>query len=229
MGSFFRTSHINPAAASSPGAETTSSFDRAVRPGRPTMTDAACLQSHILAISWDVAVAAESANFSLDLVARTARVSKRTIYARFASKDDLVRAMIGHRIGDFIAALRHDGTDAPLADRLAAQAANAITYLTSIEGYVLSRLIESLPNEPKGGKASARIGLYQSVTEAFVDVLASALGRALPSQELNFAAGRWMEGIEGRSRMLLAGLDHGDPAEWSQSFAHSFLLGLSRP
>jgi AcrR family transcriptional regulator len=192
------------------------------------MTDAACLQSHILAISWDVAMAAESANFSLDLVARAARVSKRTIYARFASKDDLVRAMIGHRIGDFIAALRDDGTDAPLVDRLTAQAANAITYLTSTEGYVLSRLIESLPNEPEGdGKASARIELYQSVTAAFVGVLASALGRTLPSPELDFAAGMWMEAIEGRSRMLLAGLDHGDAGEWSRSFANFFLRGVS--
>jgi TetR/AcrR family transcriptional repressor of mexJK operon len=199
---------------------------RAVRSGRPTTIEAACLQDHILAVSWDVAVAARSNNFSLDLVARAARVSKRTIYARFPSKDDLVRGMVWTRIGNFIAALRDDGTDAPLADRLAVQAAEGIRYLTSIEGYVLSRLIDGLPDDLEDGGAPARIMIHKSVTEAFAGVLASALGREVPSPEISFAAATWLEGIEGHSRVLLAGLGHGDLEAWSKTYAAFFLRGL---
>ena len=71
---------------------------RSVRAGRPSREAAHQLREHILQVATQLLLAQGYGATSIEEVARQARVSKRTIYDRFADKPELMRAVVVHLI-----------------------------------------------------------------------------------------------------------------------------------
>jgi AcrR family transcriptional regulator len=66
--------------------------------GRPTLEEAAALGELILSTTWALFVDQGFSRLSIDAIAKTARVSNRTIYDRFGSKDGLFDAAVTRAI-----------------------------------------------------------------------------------------------------------------------------------
>ena len=69
-----------------------------ISPGRPPQATLAARMQHLLAVAGDEFVTRGFAEASISRIARTAGVSKTTIYARFPTKDALLLAVIEDRI-----------------------------------------------------------------------------------------------------------------------------------
>lgn len=67
---------------------------RSPRPGRPSNEDAQAIPARIVAAATALFIEAGFEAASMDLIARRARVSKRTLYARFHSKDEVFLAAV---------------------------------------------------------------------------------------------------------------------------------------
>jgi TetR/AcrR family transcriptional regulator, mexJK operon transcriptional repressor len=67
------------------------------RGGRPSATDAAQIENRILDAARDLFFEEGYGAFSIETLARVARISKRTFYTRFKDKRDLFRAVV-HRL-----------------------------------------------------------------------------------------------------------------------------------
>jgi len=68
------------------------------RVGRPTANQAASIDDRLLRRVWQLYVAGGYANISYDAIAAAERMSKRTIYARYPSKEALFRAAVSLRL-----------------------------------------------------------------------------------------------------------------------------------
>lgn len=62
--------------------------------GRPTKEQAGRITEHIVEVARELFLASSFEAISVDLIAATARISKQTFYARFASKEALYAAVI---------------------------------------------------------------------------------------------------------------------------------------
>ncbi len=94
--------------------------------GRPTTEEALRLTSHILKNARDLFFEHGFDGASADMIAEQARISKRTLYARFGSKARVFEAVILDEIDTQLRALEPSGSDEPdigsrlrvVADRL---------------------------------------------------------------------------------------------------------------
>jgi AcrR family transcriptional regulator len=77
--------------------------------GRPTADDVVELEARLIRVARQVFVARGYGATSMNEVAKAARVSKTTLYSRFASKADLFRAIIDDQILRVGGALRQAG------------------------------------------------------------------------------------------------------------------------
>lgn len=69
-------------------------LDRDRKVGRPTPEAAELIEPDLLAATWRIFVERRYSRTTIEAVARQARMSKRTIYQRYSSKDQLVEAAI---------------------------------------------------------------------------------------------------------------------------------------
>lgn len=67
---------------------------RRARPGRPTMAEAAQLETRLVDAAQAMFTKEGYARTTMDAVARTAGVTRKTLYARYANKEALLDAMI---------------------------------------------------------------------------------------------------------------------------------------
>lgn len=72
------------------------------RSGRPTKEQAGHLTEHIVEVATRLFLESSFEAVSVDLIAATARVSKQTFYARFASKETLFAAVIRKGVNDLL-------------------------------------------------------------------------------------------------------------------------------
>lgn len=72
------------------------------RSGRPTKEQAGQITGHIVEVATKLFLESSFESISIDLIAATARISKQTFYARFASKEELYAAVIRKSVDDLL-------------------------------------------------------------------------------------------------------------------------------
>ena len=77
---------------------------RSARPrsGRPTKEQAGQITGHIVEVATKLFLESSFESISVDLIAATARISKQTFYARFASKEELYAAVIRRSVDNLL-------------------------------------------------------------------------------------------------------------------------------
>jgi TetR/AcrR family transcriptional regulator, mexJK operon transcriptional repressor len=134
--------------------------------GRPKAEDLAELEARILRAALDQFLANGYGAASMNEVARSARISKGTLWARFPSKADLFRAIIDDQIRLSDVRFRHPGPKPKtLEAMLRAFAERALQDSLSWEIIQLNRLIYAEAGRfPELGEAAAnraRVGVRQ--------------------------------------------------------------------
>src|SRR5437870_2086365 len=87
--------------------------------GRPTKEQAGQISGHIVDVATRLFLESSFEAISIDLIAATARISKQTFYARFASKETLFAAVIRKGANDLLMpALAESNRDGPIAATL---------------------------------------------------------------------------------------------------------------
>jgi TetR/AcrR family transcriptional repressor of mexJK operon len=83
--------------------------------GRPTKEQAGRITEHIIDVATRLFLESSFEAVSVDLIAATARISKQTFYARFASKETLFAAVIRKGVNDLLMpAVAESGRDGSL-------------------------------------------------------------------------------------------------------------------
>jgi AcrR family transcriptional regulator len=199
--------------------------------GRPSVAEAEQLSGKILDASWDVLLAEGFESFTFDRIARHAHIGKATIYSRFASKYDLLHALLRRRIDmrrDFIMA---QGAGLPLIEAFCLRAAEMLTLLSSPDGKLLERLIDWLDEEKLAvGQPRVRDVAYReaidSISESFAQSNASGETRIA---DIRQAAEFWLEGLLGhaRRRDSQGEAPRAENEAWSRIYAHYFFAGIA--
>ncbi len=114
---------------------------RSPRTGRPTKEEAAQLHEHILqqALQEFVTNGFEAAR--MDRIATSARISKRTLYARYASKDELVTAALNYGVAKHIRPVRALPAQGPVRERLAVAVHELLAASLTREGLGIRSLV----------------------------------------------------------------------------------------
>jgi hypothetical protein len=85
------------------------------RSGRPTKEQAGRITEHIVEVATRLFLESSFEAISVDLIAATARISKQTFYARFASKEALFAAVIRKGVNDLLMpAVAESSRDGPI-------------------------------------------------------------------------------------------------------------------
>jgi TetR/AcrR family transcriptional repressor of mexJK operon len=150
--------------------------------GRPKLEDVAVIEGRLLAIALAEFLAHGYGGTSMARIVKAAGISKTTLYSRFASKEDLFRAIVEQQIErlSVAATLGSDAARPDLAAGLIAYAER--TLAISLEGDLLevNRLIYSESSRfPELGAAAAersRMGIVQ--ISDFIQLCAAADGVA---------------------------------------------------
>jgi AcrR family transcriptional regulator len=120
--------------------------------GRPTKEQAGQLTEHIVEVATRLFLESSFEAVSVDLIAATARISKQTFYARFASKETLFAAVIRKGVNDLLMpVVAESNRDGPietilikigveLSKRARAPAAVAMDRLISSEAHQFPQL-----------------------------------------------------------------------------------------
>ena len=115
------------------------------RIGRPSPEEAALIQGRILIATWNLLLDGEDPTLSLERIARSAGISKKTIYTRFVDRADLLSTLVRTRL-TVEEAWIFSGLDTPsfreafcnVGDRI-------IGFLVSPERQAIQRVLLELP------------------------------------------------------------------------------------
>jgi AcrR family transcriptional regulator len=133
--------------------------------GRPTAEDAATLEATLVRVAAQCFFDKGYGPTSMNEVARAAGVSKRTLYARFASKADLFRAIIDQQIRDTGDKVLTGPEPRTLEGMLRVYAENTLQESLRPEVVQLNRLIYSegarFPEIGEAAWARAQIGVQR--------------------------------------------------------------------
>jgi AcrR family transcriptional regulator len=154
---------------------------RAVRPGRPPRERAGEVEARILDAARRVFLERGLAGASMEEIAGLARSGKPTIYARFASKEDLFTAVMMHNVDANIARFEgHVPTGTTIEGRLASVGVTVLHWALGRDTVGLMRLgIAEAPRFPE--LASSVHGM---VRERGTGAVARLLGQVAQSDEL---------------------------------------------
>ena len=199
--------------------------------GRPRAEDLAELEARLIRVALEKFLANGYGATSMNEVARAARVSKGTLWARFPSKADLFRAIIDEQIRLTGVGFRHSGPKPKtLEGVLRAFAERALQDSLSEEIVQLNRLIYSeagrFPELGEAAWARSQVGVRQ-VTEIIREYAAK---EDAPCQDPEAAARMFTTLLRGfYGDVMLTGRPAG-PAEvkaWVQTMLKVFLAGRS--
>lgn len=152
---------------------------RSPRGGRPTRAVAERLAPHILDAALAVLTEAGPDGVTMDEVAHRARVSKKTLYGRFESKDELLAALVDHIFDTHMwtggrACAADPGDDEPLRDHLRRCIRSVLRGTFRPEMQAVERLLASHP----GLGTHPRVLASEQVPVRLIhDLLVAAQGR----------------------------------------------------
>jgi len=201
------------------------------RGGRPSRAEAEQLGERILEIATELFLRDGYGSTSIEAIAQTAGMSKRTFYARYAGKPELFAAVVG-RIVEQIrpppdVPLLVGTTLAEILERLSgmmlraalSSRALALNRLIIAESARFPELLSGLGGER--GRAEA-VALISSLLETRLDP-------PMPPDDVRFAAGQFIQMIiSGPQRRALSygeQMTAADQADWVRRTTRLFLAG----
>lgn len=210
----------------------------AVKRGRPSLADAGQLSGRILDASWDVLLATGFENFTFDRLARHARIGKATIYSRFASKHELLSALLQRRIAQRRVAIEAHGADLPPVEAFTRRATEILEDLGTPAGLLLERLMDWLDQErdgpatrPSSGDVGYRARVYRYALDSIGNALRESAARhGLKIGDIELAAQFWLEGIIGHARLTDA-QQRSDAASiraWARAYSAFFFAAATQ-
>nr|WP_294512777.1 TetR/AcrR family transcriptional regulator [uncultured Rhodopila sp.] len=200
--------------------------------GRPTATAAAALETAILDRATAAFLADGYAATTIEAIARTCSVAKRTIYARWNGKPALFRAVLEGLIAKWMSGAGDwaDG-DTPEA-ALKAAADDILSVALTPEAIALHRLIIAESGRfPELPLILHQTGAGQGTTR-IAALLDRAIARgALPPQDTAFAAEQFLNllltGPQRRALGLGSPLDSDQIRNWRDKAVALFLSGIA--
>ena len=199
--------------------------------GRPTATAAALLEATILDAATTAFLADGYAATTIEAIARTGQVAKRTIYARWSGKPALFRAVLERLMAKWLSNAG-DWSDADsLETALSGAASRILAVALTPEAVALHRLLiaESVrfPELP--------LMMRQAGASEGTSLIAARLDRAvaqgaLPAQDTAFAAEQFLHlvlaGPQRRALGLGRPLDDQQTRVWAKAAVALFLSGV---
>ncbi len=159
--------------------------------GRPKTEDLEALESHLVQAAHDAFMRDGYGATSINQIARSARVSKNTLYARFPSKADLLRAIVARQIAGVEAQLRplSGGPDEALEEQLRTYLNVSLKRSLDPDMRAINRLILAESSRfPELGDAAAK-RFKVGVQHIAVLIEASAARDGTPCRNPKSAAG----------------------------------------
>jgi TetR/AcrR family transcriptional regulator, mexJK operon transcriptional repressor len=162
------TGRIRPSPATPRNMRTTTQRRLRIQPrrprGRPKTEDLEALEARLVSVALQAFVLHGYGTTSINAIARSARVSKNTLYARFPSKAALFQAIVAQQIATVDEEVpASGGSDESLEDQLRAYVGVALRRSLSKEAIDINRLIlaESyqFPELGEASRARFQIGL----------------------------------------------------------------------
>lgn len=211
--------------------KTKTSPKASVRVGRPPAEESEALHDRILDEGWALLLDQGFEGFSIDRLARFARVGKPTIYARFENKEDLLRRILMKQIEYQQQSIFSSLNPSSLAEAIPTLAAEAVAVFQTAEVRLIDRLIDWLDYESdkpgpslRGWTAETTIStLEQHIAQA------NALGQTRIADP-RAAATFLIEGIAGHARLSGAhkARDRSVHLDWAQRYWKLVQSGLAR-
>jgi TetR/AcrR family transcriptional regulator, mexJK operon transcriptional repressor len=201
--------------------------------GRPPRGESEKIEGRILAVATDLFFRRGFAATSMEQVAAEARVSKRTLYARFHDKADLFRGVVDRQLAIWRPAF--DGRAAPPQSLAASlrQAAEAILRVAlAPEALALHRMVVA-----EAERFPEFAHTLSAVSASGVEWLSDLLRRspelgALSPEALAFAAEQFVMLVASVPRRRALGLGHpfdeAGLAAWAERSVALFLEGVRR-
>lgn len=115
------------------------------RIGRPSVEEAAALESRILAAAWDLLLTKGSRELSIERIARAAEVSKKTIYTRFQDRSDLLMRLLEEKLEAEENGLCEDVQIEEFASAFRSVGERILAFLTSPEREAIGVVLTELP------------------------------------------------------------------------------------
>ena len=199
--------------------------------GRPTATAAALLETTILEAATAAFLADGYAATTIEAIARTCGVAKRTIYARWSGKPALFRAVLERLMARWLSTTGDWAEAEDLETALNEAAARILAVALTPEAVALNRLLiaesarfPELPvmmRQAGAGEGTARIAA----------LLERAVARGeLPKQDTIFAAEQFLHlvvaGPQRRALGLGPPLDEQQTEAWRKATVALFLSGV---
>jgi TetR/AcrR family transcriptional regulator, mexJK operon transcriptional repressor len=199
--------------------------------GRPTAQAAALLETNILDQATAAFLAEGYAATTIEAIARSCRVAKRTIYARWAGKPALFRAVVDRLMARWLSIAGDWGKEGNLEAALNEAGAQILLVALTPEAVALHRLLiaESarFPELPvMMTEARANEGILR--VAALLD--RAIAGGEMPPRDTVFAAEQFLHlllaGPQRRALGLGPSLDEQQIQTWRQDAVRLFISGI---
>lgn len=199
--------------------------------GRPKLCEIAQREQHLIEAAGETFLRFGFDGTTMDAIAKAARISKRTLYARYADKTALFDAVLRDLINRWLIPIDQfqSGRD-NLGDTLLALAGYMTTFALSPESVSINRIIiAEADRQPEFGRLANEIG-----REPTVRAIASILRQHQPelrSIDLDMAAEQFMSlAIDSHLRLAYLGMKI-NPKQirtWVRASVDLFVAGISR-
>lgn len=197
--------------------------------GRPTLQEAGKIANRLTDAGWAVLVDLGPEKFSFDEVARRAKASKKTIYARWPNKRSFLNAILSERLHILFESLAAElrASRVPRNRYLAWLAEVGFNILTSPEGRTIERLVDWLDVTAEDDEAwHARKISFDQVLDFMNRLLRQdPTFSVMPLETRNALVHMWIDGIIGRTRTVPRP-EAAELAKWSEAFSRYFSLLL---
>lgn len=201
------------------------------RGGRPKAAEVARRDEHILRAAGETFLRSGFDGATMDAVAEAARISKRTLYARYADKTILFDAVLRDLICRWLSPIdQFQFEQGALQDTLLALARYLTTFALSPQSIGVNRIIISeAQRQPEFGRLANEAGRKPAIR-----VIASILRRhraELRLTDLDMAAEQFMSlAVDSNLRLANLGIKIGPRQieRWSRAAVDLFLSGAHR-
>ena len=190
----------------------------APRRGRPPAELRSLIRERLLEAAWRVLVKHGFDGFSIDKVARRARASKATLYARFPGRNALLRAALEHELERSILTFPQYERGTDIVESLVSQCLAALRQLASPDGRTIERLVEWLDAE--GSARPIRHTIHERALANTVRFIEAATRDGLLTGDA-VTAQLWFEGLVGHAKLTVCRTD----IDWTQeeAWARAFI------
>ncbi|CAD1787082.1 TetR/AcrR family transcriptional regulator [Xanthomonas euroxanthea] len=153
---------------------------RASQGGRPTRDVAAKMNGHILEVALAQLVEHGEEHVTMDGIALAAQASKRTLYARFGSRDALVVAAIEHGAARLLQPIALSVPDGLLKDRLLYVAQRMLDASLSAEVVAMEALVARISERRPGLHSQLAAWLHRTPALLIQSLLEQAASKGQP-------------------------------------------------